>query len=129
MQLSTLKKMIRLIATTFVIVLSCHSLFAGITGIVEGKIIDKNSKEPMPFVNVTILGTRFGAASDTEGRYRINNVRAGVYDIRFSMVGFKTVVMKNVTILPDLRTKIDVEMEQGILEFETIEVRAERPLI
>jgi len=101
----------------------------GVYGILEGKVIDKTTKEPLVGANIVVVGTNLGAASDDLGIYQINNVRAGVYDVRFSILGYKTLVMKKVTILPDLRTRLDIELEETAIEFETIEVRAERPLI
>ena len=101
----------------------------GIYGILEGRLIDKTTREPLVAVNILVLETNLGAASDLQGLYQINNVRAGVYDVRFSILGYKTLVMKKVTILPDLRTRLDIELEEAVIEFETIEVRAERPLI
>ena len=101
----------------------------GIHGILEGKILDKTTREPLIAVNILVMGTSLGAASDDQGLYQINYIRAGVYDVRFSILGYKSLVMKKVTILPDLRTRLDIELEQTAIEFETIEVRAERPLI
>ncbi len=102
---------------------------AGITGILEGRVIDKQTREPLVGVNIIVVGLNQGASTDAEGNYQIKNVRAGVYDVRFSIVGYRTVIMKQVTILPDLRTRIDVQMETTVIELDVIEVRAERPLI
>lgn len=101
----------------------------GTHGILEGRIVDKETGEPLVAVNVYVLETTYGGASDAEGYYQINNIRAGVYDVRFSIIGYKTVVMRKVTILPDLRTRIDIQMEQTAIELETIEVIAQKPLI
>lgn len=101
----------------------------GTTGILEGRVRDKQTHDLLVGVNVLIMGTQYGAATDADGSYRINNIRAGEYDVRFSMVGYQTVMMKKVTILPDLRTRIDLELEQTTIKLDVIEVRAERPLI
>jgi outer membrane receptor for ferrienterochelin and colicin len=107
-----------------------HNLFAlGITGILEGQVTDQRTREPLVGVNIVIVGLNHGGSTDSDGRYQIKNIRAGVYDVRFSIVGYKTVVMRHVTILPDLRTRVDVQMEATAIEVEVIEVRAERPLI
>jgi len=123
----------RLNVCVIALALLCNVSSAGMRrgthGILEGRIIDKQTKDVLVAVNVFILETNYGAASDPEGYYQVNNVRAGIYDVRFSIIGYKTVVMKRVTILPDLRTRIDVEMEQTAIEMETIEIRAEKPLI
>ncbi len=101
----------------------------GITGILEGTVRDKQSREPLVGVSVFIVGTNQGGTTDAEGFYRIHNIRAGQYDVRFSYIGYATVTMKDVTILADLRTRIDVELESATIELEAVEVRAERPLI
>ncbi len=101
----------------------------GTTGIVEGRAVDKQTQERLIGVNVVLIGTGLGAVTDTAGEYRVGNVRAGVYDVRFSLIGYKPVIMKKVTILPDLRTRLDVELEQSAIEVEAVEIRAEKPLI
>lgn len=101
----------------------------GITGILEGRILDKASHEPLIGVNVVVVGTSYGGVTDKDGYYQVNNVRAGVYDVRFSIIGYKTLMMRKVTILPDLRTRLDIQLEASAVEFEAVEVKAERPLI
>ena len=101
----------------------------GITGILEGKIVDKVSKEPLVGVNVYVVGTPYGATSNKEGTYRIADVRGGEYDIRYSILGYKTLIMKDVVVSPDLRTKLNVELEVGAVEFQPVEIVAKRPLI
>ncbi len=102
---------------------------AGTTGLLEGRIVNKQTGEPLAGANVRIVGTPFGAAADVEGFYQIPNIRAGVYTVRFSSIGYRTIVLQSVTILPDLRTRADMEMEASAVELDAIEVRAERPLI
>lgn len=101
----------------------------GTTGILEGKVVDKQTRQPLIAVNVSVLGTKLGAVTDGEGEYRVNNIRAGIYNVRFSMIGYKTLVMKGVTLVPDLRTRLNVELEQSAIEMEVVEVFAEKPLI
>jgi len=121
---------LRLAAVLFLFAQNTYALpGAGTTGILEGIVLDEQTREPLIGVNVVIVGTLHGAASDVEGRYRINNIRAGVYEVRYSILGYTSVVVKNVTILPDLRTRINVDMEETTLEMSVVEVRAERPLI
>jgi hypothetical protein len=108
---------------------SAVALPRGTTGILEGRIIDRQSRDPLGGVNIVILRTRYGAVSDSAGNYRVNNVRAGVYQVRYSILGYKTVLIKDVTILADLRTRIDVELEPTTLQMDAVEIRAQRPLI
>jgi outer membrane receptor for ferrienterochelin and colicin len=101
----------------------------GITGILEGRVRDKQTKELLPSVNVMIVGSTLGTATDEKGYFRISNIRAGDYDVRFSVIGYNSVVVKKVTILPDLRTRVEVDLEPSSVLLPTMEIVATRPLI
>ncbi len=101
----------------------------GITGSLDGRVRDKQHNELLPSVNVTILGLNRGTVTDSAGYYAIGNIRAGDYDVRFSIIGYNTVIMKRVTILPDLKTRLNVDLEGSSVEMPAMEIRATRPLI
>lgn len=107
----------------------CSSLFAGTTGLLEGRVTDKATGQYIIGANVTVMGTQLGAAADVDGIFVIANIRAGTYSVKFSSVGYRTVILQNVTILPDLRTRIDMQLDPSAVELDAVEVRAERPLI
>ncbi len=117
------------IALTALLLVTASLLFAGTTGILEGTVVDRDSKETLVGVTVSIVGTGLGAATDPEGRFQVNNVESGTYDVRITNIGYQPVVYKGVVIRPDLRTKLSVEMVQSAVELEAVEVIAERPLI
>ncbi len=43
---------------------------------ISGKVVDSKSK-PIPGVNVILINTNFGAATDDEGDYEISNLPSG----------------------------------------------------
>lgn len=105
------------------------SALAGTTGILEGKVTDKETKEPLVGVTVVIVGSSQGAGTDLDGNFQISNLEAGTYDVRFSIVGYQPMVYKKVLIRPDLRTRIAVDLVQSAVELSEVEITAERPLI
>jgi outer membrane receptor for ferrienterochelin and colicin len=107
----------------------CETAVAGITGILEGKIRDKQTGEGLPAVNILVIGLNVGAVTDENGFYRIGNIRGGVYDVRVSLMGYKKIVMKGITIYPDLKTRLDLELETASVELPAMEVVAEQPVI
>jgi len=109
--------------------LATTNMMAGTSGILEGKVVDKETKEPLVGVSVGIVGTTIGAATNVDGFFQINNVQAGTCDVRFSNIGYQTLVYKSVSIHADLRTKVNIELQQAAVELGEIEVTAERPLI
>ena len=67
-------------------------LFAGLTYSqsysIAGKVIDQQSN-PVPGVNIILLNTTIGTATDLNGNYEIKNLSPGVYGIEFSAIGFE----------------------------------------
>lgn len=89
---------------------------------VSGKITDTTGAA-IPGVNVIILGTNFGAASDIEGRYEISNLKPGAYKIEFSAVGFKSFRKDDLTI-KDKSIVLNVVLQKAVIETEEVLVTA-----
>ena len=51
----------------FLILLVPHLASAGVTGKLSGLVIDKDTREALPGVNIVIEGTMQGAATDVNG--------------------------------------------------------------
>lgn len=115
--------------TAFLILLLPLYTYAGITGKVAGQIIDASTQEPLIGVNVTIDGTRFGAATDESGLYVILNIPPGTYTIKILMIGYQTEVINNVHVSSDYTTTINARLNNEIIEGEQVIVTADRPLI
>jgi len=105
-------------------------LFSGTTGLLKGIIIDKKTNEPLIGVNVMLVGTKLGAASDIEGKFVIYHIPAGLYEVKATMIGYQTHVVKNVRIIMDIKTELSIEMVEQAVEIDgEVIVTAERPLI
>ncbi len=94
------------------------------TGIIGGKIVERNTRQPLVGVNVVVEGTQLGAASDEDGFFIILNVPPGSYNLRFEYLGYTTVVKSNVIVNPGRRTDLGVEMAVDVLHGEAVEVTA-----
>jgi outer membrane receptor for ferrienterochelin and colicin len=119
----------RFVISLISVIFSINIALAGIYGILEGVVKDKETNEPLIGVNVLIVGTSMGAVTDVNGNYQITNVKAGTYDLQFSIIGYKTTLHKGITIAPDLRTKINSFLTASDIELKEVEIIAERPLI
>lgn len=114
---------------TLLFLFSSSLLIAGTKGKIVGTVIDKETGKPLIGVNVIVEGEGLGAATDQDGAYYIVNVRSGTYSLKFSFIGYTPVTVKNVDVVPDMSTEINVEMKPEVLMGEAVEVVAERPLI
>ena len=67
-------------------------------GTIAGTIKEAGNGSGLPGVNVMVKGTYYGTASDLDGRYKINNISPGSYDVEISMIGYKTVSYTHLTL-------------------------------
>ncbi|OUS02733.1 TonB-dependent receptor [Flavobacteriales bacterium 33_180_T64] len=84
------------------------------TSSVKGIILDEGS-QPLPGANVvavhTPTGTKYGAATNFDGRYNIINMRVGgPYTITISYVGYKEQIFNDVFLLLGNTENIDFQM-------------------
>src|SRR4030065_1380215 len=120
--------MVKNFLQTFLIIFFILFLFpigkslAGTTGKLSGTVKDAQNGEAIPGVNVIIDGTGFGAATDVNGFYTINNLPPGNYKVTYSAIGYQKKQFVNVKISVDFTTKIDVELSPESIELETIVV-------
>ncbi len=117
------------LAVTMLILLAAVSVWAGTTGKIAGVVTDKESGEPLPGVNVMIVGTTVGAATNIHGEFFIINVPPGTYTLRATLIGYGPVETKNVQVTVDLTTPVDFKLSTQTIEMGTVTVEAERPLI
>jgi len=104
-------------------------ILAGVGGKLAGTVMSE-SGGPLVGVNIVIDGTEMGTASGETGEYFILNILPGRYTAKFMMIGYKTSIQKDVVIVSDFTTRLDVSLEQTVLEAdEEVVVFAMRPLI
>jgi hypothetical protein len=93
-------------------------------GTIKGHIIDFATKEPLAGVNIEVLETKLGAASDAEGSYFIEHVPVGHYRLRISYIGYQTVTMTDIIVRPDRASYYDTELRESLIESDAISVSA-----
>ncbi len=99
------------------------SLSAG-TGILRGKVIDKDSKDPLPGAVVQVVGTGVGMSTDLDGRFLLRNVPTGKQTVSVSYVGYKK-MSAEVTVSENTTVERDFSMTGEAIEGETVVVTAQ----
>lgn len=99
------------------------------SGKLRGRVVDKESGEPLIGASVALVGTNFGAATDVNGDYVILNVPPGTYSIKTSFVGYADVTISNVRINSGITTTQDIQMSSSSVQVGAVVIVAERPLI
>ena len=101
----------------------------GTTGKISGRVIDSESGQGLPGVNVILVGTNTGSATDADGYYRIINISPGSHDLRYSMIGYGMVTVNGVLVNIDRTTTQNISLSTEVIEGETVVISADRPLI
>lgn len=81
---------------------------------IHGKVIDRNSRQGIPFANVHIEGdVHTGTATDSTGVFRITNAKPGIHRLVISYIGYKSKVTPEYMV--SARTPfIEVELEEDL---------------
>ncbi len=58
---------------------------------IRGVVIDEQTKSPLSFINVIIVGTNIGSMTDDKGVFEIENLPSGNYSLKFSAIGYSQV--------------------------------------
>ncbi len=91
---------------------------------IRGTVIDKQSQSTIPGANVIIIGTNpiKGTVTDMDGRFKIEEVGPGRYDLKISYLGYKEIVMPNVVVTSGKEVVLDIGMEENINSLNEVEV-------
>lgn len=109
---------------------AASGLFAGTTGKIAGKVLDSETNEPLPGVNITVDGTNMGASTDLAGNFQVINLAPGQYTLVASMMGYSTQRVEQLRVNIDLTTTHNIKMTPTVLEGgEEVTVVAERPVV
>lgn len=119
--------MLRNLLLTIGVVLATNLLVFSQTGsgTLKGKIVDKQTKEPISFANVVVEvgGVQVGGStSDFDGNFQIKPVPPGKVDLKASFVGYKPFMVKGIVVISDKITFQNLELEASTTNLQEIEV-------
>ena len=123
-----MKNKVKFLISVLLLLISVQLVFAQY-GKISGRVVDRETKEPLPGASVVVQGTTLGAATDVNGNYVILNVPAGTYTVVASYVGYQTVTVSGVQVIAGLTRELNFELPSTAIELRAVEVVAERPLI
>lgn len=117
------------VAAILLSVFFASAVFAGNSGKISGRVIDKGSGQPLISANVIIKELKTGASTDMNGDYFILNIPPGEYTVTVSMIGYKTVNKSNVSVIIDRTTTQNFILETVVFEGRDVLIVADRPVV
>jgi hypothetical protein len=117
------------VLVALVVLASVGSAWAGTSGNIRGKVVDIQTGEALPLVNILILGSGRGGVTNEKGEYFVTGVQGGTYTVRASLLGYQVVEAKKVRIDADETSVLDFKLASTTIEKEGITVEGSRPLV
>lgn len=115
--------MLKKILLSFLFLLLTTNLYSKNNFFIEGYV--KNSEgKPLSKAEVYIKNSKNGVLTDQNGKFIIDNLKAGNYNVIFSYLGYNK-IEKQIDLTQEKQV-LDIVLEKNILELETVTVSAEK---
>ncbi len=95
--------------TLFVAILLTNAGLAQ-SGVITGKVVDKETGEELIGANVVIVGTTNGTSTDIDGSYSITGLSAGTYDLQVSYISYENKTITGVVVKNNETSYQDITM-------------------
>lgn len=126
----------RLKLLVLLLVSNCAFLAAqtnGNQGVINGKVIDKNTKQPVPYVNVSVMENNkiiTGGLTQENGNFTIKGLALKKYTIEIQFIGYKKVIQE-VTLTENNKTANlnTIAIEEEAVQLAGVEIVKERSTI
>jgi hypothetical protein len=94
------------------------------SGTITGRVLDAMTNQPLPGANVVVSGLTLGAATDSEGQFRIERLPFGTYSLRTTMVGYMPLVTTDVVVSSARPTTVEIRLQEMAIDISTVDVVA-----
>ena len=110
----------------YTLILTLLPLLAGAQSTIKGFIYDKDNGEPIPFANIVLLDTKYGAATDINGFFLINKIPKGEYTVSVKYVGYDDYTEKVSIQSAGQTVQLRIELKSSTLVLQTVKVSGRR---
>lgn len=104
-----------------VLALFCGSIMFGQTSI-SGTITDSDTGEPLPGVNIRVVGKSIGNSSDFDGKFSLTVNEEVPFSIEFTFVGYQTQVLE----IDGDREDLEIGLVEDAMSLDEVVVSASR---
>jgi iron complex outermembrane receptor protein len=94
-------------------------------GGIEGRIVDEENSLPLSGVNVFIENSTLGAATDSDGHFRIGRVPPGTWNLKVSMMGYH-IETHTISVEEGRFALLEIGLRKDVLEMNPLVVVASK---
>ncbi len=85
-----------------------------------GTVVNQTTKERVIGANVLIIGSTFGASTDTSGTFVIANLPPGTYEVRVSAVGYSPFIVRGVAVASSHPAEITIPLTEQLVQMSEV---------
>lgn len=109
--------------------LSFNAFSQSNTGVIRGLVKDKNTQELLIGATVILENTTTGSTTNIDGKYTIKDIPTGSYNLKTSILGYKSDIKFNINITSGNDQVVNFELEQDIKSLKEFEVTFDRGVV
>ena len=91
---------------------------------IYGKVVDEVTQQPLPYANILVINTNYGASTNAEGKFEIDNLPPGEYQLRASILGYGSITKTDVMVMSGFASEVIFELEEEAVELEDVVVKS-----
>ncbi|HTK56268.1 MAG TPA: carboxypeptidase regulatory-like domain-containing protein, partial [Gemmatimonadales bacterium] len=125
----TARRALAILALAAAIATAPQRLGAQVNGAISGRVTDGATGAPLAGVQVRIVGTGQGAATDTGGRFRLREVRPGRWTVTVLRIGYRQSRRDSVVVTGGEVARLEFAMVPVAVEVESLSTGRQGDLI
>lgn len=86
---------------------------------ISGTVKDKANNQPLAGVNILVMNTSYGAATNLKGNFSIK-VPEGIYSLRISMIGYEDLIIYNLTAAANKVVLVDISLSEKVINLQSV---------
>lgn len=124
-----MKKRIWMKNRVYLLFLTLIMAFYGLqaqSGSISGQVKDAKTGETLPGANILIEGTLTGTITDFDGKFALESLNPGLYDVRVSFISYEPKIYKGLQVQAGRNTTLEVTLSEAATEISEVTVVAVR---
>ncbi|MGB0424791.1 MAG: TonB-dependent receptor, partial [Flavobacteriales bacterium] len=94
----------------------------GQNGVIQGSVVDAVTNDPIPFANVLVEGQSKGAVSDLDGKFIVEGLIPGLYNLEASFIGYKKEIEFEIEVSNSRSAIVNFRLESNATELDVAEI-------
>lgn len=121
-----MKKIYFLASMAVLLVLPYLAQAQNYTQTIKGQVIDAQSHETLPGVNIVITDSDpvIGTSTDMDGDFRLESVPVGRISLQITFIGYETVILANLELTSGKELHLEIEMTEQVMTINEVVISA-----